>query len=652
MRIRQTLGPLGALLLLLLPSPAPGQTATLYSYDPLNRLAVASGIDGGVRLVYDASGNLLQATSATLETFAVSPAWGSTLAGARVFVRGDGSLAGVTVSVDGLPLPTTAVATIDDRTLSVAMPPHAAGWVSMTLTRIDGASRTLPQAFIYLDASAPPSDTDGDGMSDAFEYQFGFNPADPSDAAPDTDGDGRSNAQEAADGTHPRGAHTRYLAEGAGNEFFDQVIAIANPAPAAATVLLRFLRLAHPPVTHVLSVPPTGRATLRTENVPGMEAAEFSTVIESDLPVVVDRTMTWDDTAYGSHAETSQAEPALTWYLAEGATKANFDLWYLLQNPSLTADATVRITYLQPSGIPPIVAPEITLPRDSRTNIHVDAIPGLEDTDVSAVIEVTNGVPILVERAMYTSGPRMFEAGHVAAGVTAPAVAWLLAEGATGDQFDEFILLANPTPTPTVVRVAFLQSAGTACTKDYPLGASGRETIWVNYQECPAGSGQYPFEFAELSAVVTSLDPEVPILVERAMWWPRTGWTEGHVSAGTTITGTKWALAEGEMGGPRNASTWILVANTSAWAGRARVTLLFEDGTTDALDVDVAANSRTTVGGFRFPRAAGRRFGAIVEAIATGGNPPPQVVVERAMYTDSGGVHWAAGTNAVATRLQ
>ena len=30
---------------------------------------------------------------------------------------------------------------------------------------------------------------------------------------------------------------------------------------------------------------------------------------------------------------------------------------------------------------------------------------------------------------------------------------------------------------------------------------------------------------------------------------------------------------------------------------------------------------------------------------------PAQIVVERAMYSDASGVHWAAGTNAVATRL-
>ena len=43
-----------------------------------------------------------------------------------------------------------------------------------------------------------------------------------------------------------------------------------------------------------------------------------------------------------------------------------------------------------------------------------------------------------------------------------------------------------------------------------------------------------------------------------------------------------------------------------------------------------------------------RRFGAIVESL---GAQPAEIVVERAMYSNAGGVQWAAGTNTLATRL-
>ena len=58
------------------------------------------------------------------------------------------------------------------------------------------------------------------------------------------------------------------------------------------------------------------------------------------------------------------------------------------------------------------------------------------------------------------------------------------------------------------------------------------------------------------------------------------------------------------------------------------------------------------VGGFG-SAIAGLRFGCVVESlVATGGTLPAQIVVERAMYSNAGGVVWAAGTNAAATKLQ
>ena len=50
-----------------------------------------------------------------------------------------------------------------------------------------------------------------------------------------------------------------------------------------------------------------------------------------------------------------------------------------------------------------------------------------------------------------------------------------------------------------------------------------------------------------------------------------------------------------------------------------------------------------------FPLAVNQRFGALVESE---GSTPGQLVVERAMYSNAGGTTWAAGTNALATRLR
>ena len=70
----------------------------------------------------------------------------------------------------------------------------------------------------------------------------------------------------------------------------------------------------------------------------------------------------------------------------------------------------------------------------------------------------------------------------------------------------------------------------------------------------------------DLSTIIQSTNG-VPVVVERAMWWPGSGWTEAHNSPGVTVTGARWALAEGEEGGRFDTFTYILVANTSPRRG-------------------------------------------------------------------------------------
>jgi hypothetical protein len=153
--------------------------------------------------------------------------------------------------------------------------------------------------------------------------------------------------------------------------------------------------------------------------------------------------------------------------------------------------------------------------------------------------------------------------------------------------------------------------------------------------------------------VLTSTN-NVPIVVERAMWWPGGAmgpWYEGHNSPGATQTGTAWALADGEVGGTSGASTYILVANTSSFAASVRVTIYVEGGGTDARTFPVPAHSRfnVDVGTVFGDVAADHRMGALVESL---GSTPAQIVVERAMYTNAGGRVWAAGTNALGARLR
>ena len=131
----------------------------------------------------------------------------------------------------------------------------------------------------------------------------------------------------------------------------------------------------------------------------------------------------------------------------------------------------MEVRFLLPSGAP--VVKTYTVPAGSRFNVWVNTIPELASTDCSAVITATNGVPIIVERAMYLDGADglAFGAGHESAGVTAPAMAWFLAEGATGPYFDLFVLVANPGTTAAEVEATYLLPDGTTVVKPYTVAA-------------------------------------------------------------------------------------------------------------------------------------------------------------------------------------
>src|SRR5262249_42291541 len=108
-----------------------------------------------------------------------------------------------------------------------------------------------------------------------------------------------------------------------------------------------------------------------------------------------------------------------SWGLSEGRAGGpqNFHTFILLANPQTTA-AQVSVAFLRESGTP--IVKTYTVPATSRCNIDANAIDGL-GASFGALIQVTNNVPIIVERSMYwdVSGVQ-FAAGTNATGIRLP----------------------------------------------------------------------------------------------------------------------------------------------------------------------------------------------------------------------------------------
>ena len=585
------------------------------------------------------TGGFTYTAAVTPTLTSIAPVSGPAAGGTAVTLTGTNFAAGATVTVGGAAA--TSVVVASSTRITAVTPAGTAGARDVRVTLSGGQSATLAGAFTYTAGTS--TDSDGDGLTNDWETRYGLDPnsaAGMNGAAGDPDADQLTNAAEQAAGSHPRGTLKRYLAEGVSNSFFSTRFAVANPQAATARILMTFVDSTGRTTRHYVSVPARTRATIDTSTIAALNGASFATTLEADAVVVLDRLMAWSAVnGYAAHMESAVERPSTTWYLAEGATHGNFDLFYLVQNPNSTA-AAIRVRYLLPSGAP--VIKTYSVPGGSRFTIWVDQEDrALSGADVSAEITSTNGVPIIVERSMYLNTPgKAFKGGHNSAGVTAPALNWFLAEGSTGSFFSMYVLVANPNATAATLRATYLRASGAPIERTYTIAANSRRTIDVASQD--PGLADTP-----VSIKVESTN-SVPVIVERSMWWvgSKRSWTEGHNSFGTTRTAPRWVMAEGETGGARAINTFVLIANTSAAEATVRVTMLPESGEEESLTYTVAANRRFTVPvGSAFPSSDGKRYSILVESL----NPSTAgaLVVERATYWNTDEDIWGAGSNAV-----
>jgi hypothetical protein len=427
-----------------------------------------------------------------------------------------------------------------------------------------------------------------------------------------------------------------YLAEGATGPFFDLDLLIANPNDTQAHADIVFLLSDGTTVEYPRTIAPMTRVTIAVDDIPGLESAAVSSVVTSTsgLPLVVERTMRWDATGYGSHTEAATQGAAPVWYFAEGS-QGFFSTFILLANPN-AEETAAHVTYFR-EGAGPVTR---DYPLQARSRVTIDAGSDPELVNRAFGARVTFDRPGVAERAMYFSviNSGQLSGGHASAGVTSPSTSWFLAEGATGSYFNTFLLLANPQATATTATLTYLPSSGAPVTRTVDVPAFGRATINIALEDASLAD----------TAVATRVESILPIVVERSQYWPSPVWHEAHNSFGATAAATRWGLAEGRVGGANAWQTYILLANSGTDPAEATITFLRENGTTLVRTFPVPATSRVNVAltgaDSIVPELADESFGAVIDATLP-------IIVERSLYNNANGVVWAAGSNAVATRL-
>lgn len=310
----------------------------------------------------------------------------------------------------------------------------------------------------------------------------------------------------------------------------------------------------------------------------------------------------------GGHGSAGVSKLSNEWYFAEGCTTWNFDEYICMMNPT-DKIANVNAQFMRPDGS--VVGGAYSIPPLSRSTINIADVSGLEDVEVSA--HLSSDQTIAAERSMYFHDYMGGKNGGTdSAGVTSPGKEWHLAEGYTGGDFDEYVLVQNPGAAAGTVHVQYMKPDGSTLDYDYPIKPTSRMSLHVD--DIP--------ELAS-SEVSTTVTCDQPVVVERAQYFNYYGRDDGTANAAVAAPSTTWYLAEGYTGGEYD--TYILLQNPLDTATRVNVTFMRNDGVNVIKAYNLLPRSRFTIRVGEIPELAGVEVSTKVEA-------DTPVIAERTMY--------------------
>jgi len=332
-----------------------------------------------------------------------------------------------------------------------------------------------------------------------------------------------------------------------------------------------------------------------------------------------------------------QANPAPTFYFAEGTCRPNFDSYFCIQNPGLV-DATVLITYMKGNGSTDTQT--LTVIKNSRSTINVkDKLGSADDAahDFSATVQCTNGQQIVAERPMYFNYHGIWTGGHDVVGATAPQAAWWFAEGTCRPQFDPWICIQNPGATDADVTITYMKGDGSTASQQVTVPKNSRVTVDPRLKLGTGDDAAHDFSFK------VECTNGQNIVAERPMYFNYKGvWTGGHDVVGATAPAPTFYFAEGTT--RPNFDPYICIQNPGSTDAAVTVTYMKGDSNTATQKLTVPKNSRQTITPATVLGSANDAVHDFSAAVACTNNQ--NIVAERPMYFNYQG-QWTGGHDVV-----
>ena len=388
---------------------------------------------------------------------------------------------------------------------------------------------------------------------------------------------------------------TWYFAEGYVGGSFQEFLTLENPdTHNAARVQVQYLFSGGTGPSFVHSVPPQSRSTINVNqelNSPYAGTGRSVSMIVTSLNgvgIVAERPMYFAFNGINSGTDVLGAtQLGQDFYFADVEAQRNYASFVTILNPPGGKTANVTLSYL--AGGTQIGTTTLVVPA-GRRGTTTPAVLGINQT---SALHVHSDQPVVVERPTYFSTARSNISGPVTGafsvvGTQAPGKDWLFAEGYTGTNFHEYLVLTNFDPgAPASVTVNL----------EYSNGATNPTTVTV------APQSQYFFDVNRVSTAFAQATPSVsaevtsdnPIVAQRIEYFRYNGTLPG----GTDVIGqpgpakSSYSFSEGYTG--TGFSEFLTLQNPATTSVDVVVRLYLANTITTEQVVTVGPQTRVTL---------------------------------------------------------
>jgi hypothetical protein len=434
---------------------------------------------------------------------------------------------------------------------------------------------------------------------------------------------------------------TWYFAEGRVGANFAEYLTLENPNLQAAQVRVQYLLEGGNGSAIMHTVPAQSRVTISVNgdlHIPYTGTGQsLSMVVTSTngVGIVAERPMyfSWHGINSGTDA-LGATKLGQDFYFADVESARNYTSFITILNPPGGQTANVTVTYY--AGGRQMGASTVVVPAGQRGT----TTPLTLHLTVNCAVHIHSDQPVMVERPMYFSTARSNINGPVTGAATlvgapAPNTDWLFAEGYTGTNFHEYLVLANFNSTPATATIKLEYSNGAVNTRTVPVPALSQFLFDVNM-----ASALFAQSTPEVSAEVTA---DAPIVAQRQEYFrfagTNTAGSPTTIPGGTDVMGqpgpakTTYSFAEGYT--TNSFSEFLTLQNPNTTSEQVAVTLYLANSVTMQKIVTVGPQSRVTlsVNSLVVPVAqgnviAGYEVSISVQALSG------TIVAERPMYFD------------------